>query len=220
MSVMAIHHTHSLTQERYEEVVRRLTDGKTRLESPSDLPFEGLLVHVAAQTDSGFVIFDVFESEEAFARFGQIVEPIAREVGIEEPPRSYPAHTYISGAPGLLVTWRRSTAVVPTATSYVSRSFLRGDTGDGGDGYGHIYTPATSAGGRAVAGSNPVAPTIDGRFKTLSPRASKVRRPILSTLATGRRQGDAAFLPRPPSAAVRSGSPSAHCPGRRTRSGR
>jgi hypothetical protein len=97
MAVMAVHQVPSLTQERYEEVVRRLTNGKPRLESPCDLPFEGLVVHVAAQTDEGFVIFDVFESQAAFDRFSEAVGPIAQAVGIDEPPKAYPAHTFISG---------------------------------------------------------------------------------------------------------------------------
>ena len=42
MLIMAVHQVPSLTQERYEEVIRRLTNGKSRVESPSDLPFEGL----------------------------------------------------------------------------------------------------------------------------------------------------------------------------------
>jgi hypothetical protein len=46
MVILAIHETPSLTRERYEQVVRRLT-GKERIESPSDLPFDGLLVHAA-----------------------------------------------------------------------------------------------------------------------------------------------------------------------------
>jgi hypothetical protein len=46
MLILAIHQTPSLTQEKYEEVVRCLT-GKTRIEAPEDLPFEGLLVHAA-----------------------------------------------------------------------------------------------------------------------------------------------------------------------------
>lgn len=96
MQVMVIHHTPSLTQERYEAVVRGLTGGKPRLESPADVPTGGLLVHAAAQTDAGFVIFDVFESQEAFDRFRAIASPIATEAGIEEPPKSYPLHTYIS----------------------------------------------------------------------------------------------------------------------------
>jgi hypothetical protein len=99
VAILAVHHVPSLTRERYEEVVRRLTKGKTRLESPSDLPFDGLLVHAAAETDDGFVIFDVFESEDAVARFSAVVQPIAQAVGIEEPPRAYPAHTYIHSGP-------------------------------------------------------------------------------------------------------------------------
>jgi hypothetical protein len=93
--IMAVHRVTSLTQERYEDVVRRLT-GKRRLESVSDLPFDGLLMHVAAQTDEGFLIVDVFESDEAVSRFNEAMQTIPREAGIEEPPRFYPAHTFIS----------------------------------------------------------------------------------------------------------------------------
>jgi hypothetical protein len=96
MAIVAIHQVPSLTRERYEEVVRRLTDGRRRLESPSDLPFEGLLVHAAAQSENGFLIVDIFESEEAFSRFSEAIRPIAQDVGIEEPPKAYPAHTFIS----------------------------------------------------------------------------------------------------------------------------
>jgi heme-degrading monooxygenase HmoA len=96
MAIVAVHQIPSLTRERYEEVVRRLTNGKGRLESPSDVPLEGLLVHAAAQTETAFLVFDVFESEEAFNRFVEAVRPIAQEVGIEEPPKAYSAHTFIS----------------------------------------------------------------------------------------------------------------------------
>ena len=58
MLIMALHQVPSLTRERYEQVIRRLTNGKSRVESPSDLPFEGLLVHVAGQGAKGFCIFD------------------------------------------------------------------------------------------------------------------------------------------------------------------
>lgn len=96
MAIMAVHRVPSLTQERYEEVVRRLTNGNSRFESLADLPFEGLLVHVAAQTDDGFVIFDVFESQEAVDRFSEAMATIPKEVGIEEPPKFYQAHTFVS----------------------------------------------------------------------------------------------------------------------------
>ena len=96
MLIMALHQVPSLTQARYEEVVRRLTNGKSRLESPSDLPFEGLLVHAAGQGSNGFCIFDVFESEEAVERFREAIGTIAEEVGIEEPPEFFAAHTFFS----------------------------------------------------------------------------------------------------------------------------
>jgi hypothetical protein len=89
MLIMAVHQVPSLTRERYEEVVRRLT-GKSRIESASDLPFDGLLVHVAGEGKDGFCIVDVFESEEAVVRFNEAMSSIPREVGIEEPRSSSP----------------------------------------------------------------------------------------------------------------------------------
>ena len=96
MKVMVVHKTPTLTRERYEQVVRGLTGGKPRLESPDDVPTGGLLVHVAAETDEGFVIFDVFESQAAYGRFGEFVAPIAAAAGIKEPPKTFPLHTYVS----------------------------------------------------------------------------------------------------------------------------
>jgi hypothetical protein len=96
MQVMVVHHTPTLTRERYEAVVRGLTGGKRQLDSTHDVPTGGLLVHVAAETDQGFLVFDVFESQQAFDRFRAIASPIATEAGIEQPPKSFPIHTYIS----------------------------------------------------------------------------------------------------------------------------
>ena len=95
MQVVVVHHTPTLTRERYEQVVSRLS-GKGRLELLSDVPTPGLLVHVAAETDVGFIIFDVFESQEAFDHFRAVASPIATEAGIEEPPKSFPLHTFVT----------------------------------------------------------------------------------------------------------------------------
>ena len=97
MLILAIHVTPTLTQDRYEEVVRRLT-GKDRIRSPSDLPFEGLLVHAAGAGPNGFCVFDIFESEEAVERFLSALGTIPREVGIEEPPQFFPARTAMAVA--------------------------------------------------------------------------------------------------------------------------
>ena len=54
MAVVAVFQEPSLTQEQYEESVSRLTSGKSRMESPSDWPVEGLLVHIAGEGENGF----------------------------------------------------------------------------------------------------------------------------------------------------------------------
>jgi hypothetical protein len=96
VSVVLIHQGPSVTQENYEATVRKLTGGKSRLESPSDWPVEGLLVHVAGQSPQGFRVVDVWESEEACNRFGEILQPILQEVGIDDPPELYPAEVFVS----------------------------------------------------------------------------------------------------------------------------
>jgi len=64
MPVVAV--IEGITQEQYEESVRRVSGGKRRVESPSDWPVEGLLAHVAGEGKSGFRVVDVWESEEAW----------------------------------------------------------------------------------------------------------------------------------------------------------
>ena len=97
MPVVVVHQGPTLTQDRYEETVRRLTGGKSRLESPADWPVEGLLVHAAGEGANGFRVVDVWESEDAFRGFGDTLMPILQELGIEEQPEVYPAHTFVSG---------------------------------------------------------------------------------------------------------------------------
>jgi hypothetical protein len=95
MAVVLVHQGSSVTQERYEESVRRLTGGKTRMETSADWPVEGLLVHIAGQGESGFRVVDVWESEEACRRFGERLMPILKEVGIDDQPEIYPVHTVV-----------------------------------------------------------------------------------------------------------------------------
>jgi hypothetical protein len=93
--VLGIHHVPSLTRERYEAVIRRLTNGEERLESPSDAGIEGLLVHVTGEGADGFWVIDVWESQEAADRFMKRVRPVALAVGIQEPMKTYAIHTFV-----------------------------------------------------------------------------------------------------------------------------
>lgn len=94
MPVVLVHE--GVTQEQYEESIRRLTGGKGRMESPADWPTEGLLAHIPGQSPNGFRVVDVWESEEAVQRFGQILMPVLAEMGVEGQPEIYPAHTFVS----------------------------------------------------------------------------------------------------------------------------
>jgi hypothetical protein len=97
MPIVAVFQSPTLTRETYEESVRKITGGKrSRLESPADWPVEGLLVHVAGETDKGFRVVDVWASEDAFRRFGEKIMPILQELGVEGAPEIYPAHAFVS----------------------------------------------------------------------------------------------------------------------------
>jgi hypothetical protein len=97
MSVVLVHQGPTLTRDKYEEVVRKLTGGNNRLESASDWPVEGLLMHVSGESPQGFRVVDVWQSEDACKRFGETLGPILREVGVEDQPEIYQVHTFVSG---------------------------------------------------------------------------------------------------------------------------
>jgi len=94
MAVVAVFEG-GLTQDQYEESVSKLTGGKS-VESPSDWPVEGLLAHIAGEGANGFRVVDVWESEDAFRRFGEKLMPVLQEIGVEGQPDIYPAHTFVS----------------------------------------------------------------------------------------------------------------------------
>jgi hypothetical protein len=95
MAVVLVHETPTLSREKYEQTVEKLA-GKSRMESPGDWPVEGLLVHAAGEGPNGFRVVDVWESEEAVNAFAEKLGPILQEVGIEDEPEVYPAHTFVS----------------------------------------------------------------------------------------------------------------------------
>ena len=96
MAVVLVHQGSGLTREQYEETVRRISGGKGRMESPSDWPVEGLLVHIAGEGPNGFRVVDVWESEEACRRFGEQLGPVLEEVGVTAQPEIYPPDAFVS----------------------------------------------------------------------------------------------------------------------------
>ena len=66
------------------------------MKSAADWPVPGLLVHPAGQGPNGFRVVDVWQSEEAFRRFGEKLMPILEAIGVQGDPEIYPAHTFVS----------------------------------------------------------------------------------------------------------------------------
>ncbi len=59
-------------------------------------PPEGALFHVAGGDGAAWHVIDVWESEEACNRFGEVLVPILQEVGIDDQPQRYPTHAFVS----------------------------------------------------------------------------------------------------------------------------
>jgi len=76
-------------------MVRRLSGGKSRLESPVDWPVEGLLMHAAVTAARAFASRRM-GSEEACRRFGLLLMLVQQELGIDDPPELSPAQAFVS----------------------------------------------------------------------------------------------------------------------------
>lgn len=96
MPVVVVHQGPTVTKEAYDQAVNLVTGGTGRLESPSDWPVEGLILHTAGEGATGFRIVDVWESREAFSRFGEVLMPMLSDVGITDSPEVYEPSTFVS----------------------------------------------------------------------------------------------------------------------------
>ena len=95
MPIAVLHEIAGGTQEDYEKVVQELV-GRP-LKQLSDWPVEGVLCHIAGPTESGWRVVDVWESEEAFKRFGEKLLPAFEAAGVPvTPPEVYPAHNFVT----------------------------------------------------------------------------------------------------------------------------
>jgi hypothetical protein len=95
MAVGVLFEFPGVTQEQYDEVLRRMTDGGS-LTALSDWPVEGVLFHVAGPTPDGWRVLDVWESEEAFGRFAEDLVPHLQAVGMPDvPPNFFPVYNLV-----------------------------------------------------------------------------------------------------------------------------
>jgi hypothetical protein len=98
MAIVTVFELPGMTQEMYDQIGNKLTEGRGKLEKPSDWPAPGLISHTCAATSDGLLIVDVWESEQAFQQFGEVIVPLHQEVGAPVPePRIHPVVNVVTG---------------------------------------------------------------------------------------------------------------------------
>jgi hypothetical protein len=97
MAIIAIFELPGMTQAQYEQTTDKMTGGRGLVKTPADWPVPGLISHTAAPTPNGWFVADVWESEEAFRRFGESIMPILHEAGAPEvQPKIYPVFNLVT----------------------------------------------------------------------------------------------------------------------------
>jgi hypothetical protein len=94
MAIAILHELPGGTQEQYDEITRGLNSGGMR--RLSDWPAPGVLCHIAGPVSTGWRVVDVWESEDAFRRFGEVLMPQLEAAGVEaRMPEVYPVHNFV-----------------------------------------------------------------------------------------------------------------------------
>ena len=89
MAIVVIFNS-SLSADQYDAIVQALEDkGLGQV--------DGRMHHTAWQSATGWTVVDVWESEEKFGKFGEVLMPLMDGMGISVPPPTvYPAHNIIA----------------------------------------------------------------------------------------------------------------------------
>ncbi|WP_344469456.1 hypothetical protein [Kitasatospora kazusensis] len=97
MAIVAVFDVPGMTQAQYEKSAEMVSGRPGPVKSAADWPVPGLISHTSAPTPDGWLVVDVWESEEAFQEFGKAIVPILQEIGVPNPqPKVYPTHTVVT----------------------------------------------------------------------------------------------------------------------------
>ena len=97
MAIVVVLDMPGMTQAQYEQSAEKVAGRPGPVKSPADWPVAGLISHTAAPTETGWLVVDVWESEEAFQQFGETLVPILQELGLSDvQPRTYPVFNVVT----------------------------------------------------------------------------------------------------------------------------
>ncbi len=91
MAVTAVFEVPGMTSQQYDTVIKNL-------EARGAGAPDGRLYHVASPTPDGWLVVDVWESEEKLGKFAETLMPVLASAGVQPPaPKVYKAHNIIEG---------------------------------------------------------------------------------------------------------------------------
>jgi hypothetical protein len=88
-ALLVIFEVPGMTMEQYEQVLEEVQPATTLL--------TGFLYHIAAPTPDGWMVVEVWKSEEELGEFQKILMPILEKKGITVQPKVFPSHNIVSG---------------------------------------------------------------------------------------------------------------------------
>ncbi|MEY9965526.1 hypothetical protein ABIA33_003572 [Streptacidiphilus sp. MAP12-16] len=98
MAIIAVFDLPGMTQAQYEAATNKLNKGRGLVKASSDWPVPGLIAHISGPSPTGWYVADVWDSEESFAKFGEIIVPILQDLGVTAPqPKVFPAFNVVTG---------------------------------------------------------------------------------------------------------------------------
>lgn len=88
MAIGVFFYPDDMTSEQYDEVLRRL-------DAAGQATPKGRQHHFAFGDDTSLMVVDVWDSQEDFAAFGEVLAPILEEIGIDAEPGMLELHNSI-----------------------------------------------------------------------------------------------------------------------------
>jgi hypothetical protein len=89
MAIGVFFYPDEMTADQYKEILRRL-------EAAGQAAPQGRVHHFAFGDDASLMVVDVWDSQEDFAAFGDVLAPILEELGVSAEPGLLELHNSIS----------------------------------------------------------------------------------------------------------------------------
>ncbi len=90
MAIAVVFDAPGMTSNQYDGIIRGL-------EAAGEGAPAGRLYHVAAQKPDGWLVVDIWDSEERLNQFAQTLMPLIQQAGVTIAPQVYPLHNAIAG---------------------------------------------------------------------------------------------------------------------------